>query len=153
MELELSYDRLGGRLCAIGDVRITHGKWGGRPQALGPWPLQYDMMGHRLRWIGDLHIGYGRWGNRPRTFGTWDVDCGWSTIPRRVGPYVVGRHGFSGKVRTIGPLAISYDMLGSRPRRIELPKGHDVLPDDLGCVLFLVLHLQAERARGAAAAS
>lgn len=151
MELELSYDRLGGRLRAMGDLKISYGRWG-RPQALGLWPLEYDRLGGRLRRIGDLTVEYGRWGSRPKTFGTWDVECNWAGLPLRIGPYEVVHRGIGGKVRSIGPLSVSYDRLGSRPCRIEFP-GHDTLPDDLGCVLFLVLHLQKERAKAAAAGS
>ncbi|MER7836369.1 hypothetical protein ABTY98_10750 [Streptomyces sp. NPDC096040] len=154
MELELGYDLLGSRLRSIGDVQLTYGRWGGRPRALGPYPLEYDMLGSRLRWIGDIEIGYGRLGSVPRTFGTWDVECAaWSGIPRRIGPYPVEHPRFSGRASAVGPLAVSYDALGSRPRRIVLPKDLHTLPDDLLRVLFLVLHLQAERNKRSSAAS
>ncbi|MEU9385692.1 hypothetical protein AB0D38_34110 [Streptomyces sp. NPDC048279] len=154
MELELGYDLLGSRLRSIGDVPVTYGRWGGRPHALGPHPLEYDMLGSRLRWIGDIEIGYGRLGTVPRTFGTWDVDCAaWSGIPRSVGPYAVQHPRLSGRAKAVGPLVLSYDALGTRPRRVALPKDLSALPDDLLRVLFLVLYLQAERNKKASAAS
>ncbi|WP_156045568.1 FHA domain-containing protein [Herbidospora cretacea] len=144
-ELLLGYDRLGNRLCAIGDTRITYERWGTRPRMLGRWRLEYDWFGTRLRKIGDIEVAYGRWGSLPRTLGTWEVEHRWSGEPRRIGPYEVGHYRFSDSVRTIGPLFISYDWLGTRPRRVTLPDGYRALPDGLLRALFLVLYLQEER--------
>ncbi|GLW96852.1 FHA domain-containing protein [Microtetraspora sp. NBRC 16547] len=145
-ELQLSYDRHGNRLCAIGDARITYDRWGSRPRTLGRWLLEYDWFGSRLRKIGDIEIAYKRWSSRPKMLGTWEVEYHrWSGQPRRIGPYKVGHYKLGDRVRTIGPLPISYDRRGSRPRHVRLPDGYQALPDGLLLALFLVLYLQTER--------
>ncbi|OFJ53086.1 hypothetical protein BEL07_14450 [Mycolicibacterium grossiae] len=49
-DLPLRFDRLGTRLCGIGPFDVRYAEGGGRPVALGAWPVRYD--GDRLASIG-----------------------------------------------------------------------------------------------------
>ena len=83
--LELSYDMLGSRLCAIGGYGVdyydllgfqprTVGSWqvdygrdGARMTQIGPYLLTYRALGSRVAAIGPMILQYRRLGRRPRT--------------------------------------------------------------------------------------
>ena len=56
MEIALTYDRLGSRLRAIGDVTIEYDRLGSRPARLGDLPLTYGIFGARLEAVGDTAV-------------------------------------------------------------------------------------------------